>query len=237
MKEFSKSVKKIVTKKYKPAAKNFFVEVESKGIKSNLGRYYVVGGDNMILTSVVMFNVLNDEPITDISQSWNPIFNARLKGKAGLGLLVKSAATGYPEIFPFDIKNITDFKKFKGIAYNSDRYLNECGAALWQNRFSNTFTPEDLELLLKKYNEKMKSFGTKVKEYKSDPKNYNKELWIKRGYPCAYRYGFAYRGEKASVIDKTTASEKLHKVFESKYEKINGIWHLVLQDYSANDMW
>lgn len=239
MKDFSPIAKKIITKSYKPGNKNFMVRVDSNGVRGTNGQYYKVNDSVMILKGLVIFNALNTEKSTDVADMWNPLYNARIQGKAGLGILVSSCQTGYSEIFPFDAKTVTEFKQFKGIANHSEKYLSSKSVNSWQMIFEETFEPKDLENLLEQYNEKAKTFCTKVKSFNGNPKEkkFDKATWIEKGYPCAYRYGLAYRGAKAKVIDNSEAKKKLGHTFESGYEMLNGVWHLVLQDYSANDMW
>lgn len=69
----------------------------------------------------------------------------------------------------------------------------------------------------------------------------DKATWIDLGYPCIYRYGFAYKGAKASRISNIEARTK--SCFEKEYEFYKdsktgeSYWALCLQEYSDNDMW
>ena len=238
IKDFSPVVKKIISKSYKPGSQNFMVRLDSKGIRGWEGRYYSVNEGVMILKGLVIFNALNDEKNPN-PYSWNPIYNDRIKGKAGLGILISSSQTGYSEIYPFDASNVTDFKNFKGIANRSEKYLSSKSVNHWREIFEETFTPNDLESLLEQYNERAKVLCKKVKPYSGDPikTNFDKKTWIEKGYPCAYRYGFAWKGAKATPMANDEALKKFGHTFESKYEKLNDKWHLVLQDYSGSDMW
>ena len=234
---YSKNIKRLVSKTYKPCSENFIVSVQSDGLKDKKGYYRIVNGDNMIFMGLAMFNALNPKNPTDIMDSWNPIFQDCVQGKAGFGVLLKSSATQFTRVFPIDAKTVTEFKHFKGLTDFDEKYLSSHSESFWKLAFLETITPEHIEELLKLYNEKVKALGSKLKIHKTEPGNYDKKLWIERGYPCAYRYGFAYRGAKARRIDKNEALKKFGHTFESDYEKLDGIWHLVLQDYSANDMW
>ena len=66
--------------------------------------------------------------------------------------------------------------------------------------------------------------------------------WIRKGMPCASRYGFAFRGAQAKPITAEEAEKLLPKYsfgkgfYELKFELL-GVPTLVFNEYSENDMW
>ena len=66
--------------------------------------------------------------------------------------------------------------------------------------------------------------------------------WIRKGMPCAKRYGFAFRGAQAKPITAAEAETLLPrysfgKGFYELHFELLGVPSLVFNEYSENDMW
>lgn len=69
------------------------------------------------------------------------------------------------------------------------------------------------------------------------------QRWVEEGKPCAYRYGWGYRGAGAKAISKEKALSLLPKYkfgmgfYELSFIKVNGVDTLEFNELSENDMW
>jgi hypothetical protein len=77
-------------------------------------------------------------------------------------------------------------------------------------------------------------------------KDYSKEeiisKWINKGKPCAYQYGYSYKGSIPCTINKEKAIELLPKYnfgmgfYELSWRIVDGVAALVFNEYSVYDM-
>ena len=74
----------------------------------------------------------------------------------------------------------------------------------------------------------------------------NKEFakqWIDENRPCAYRYGYAWKGKQAREITQEKALELLPSYsfgmdfYELDFESLNGVQTLVFNEFSENDLY
>lgn len=112
------------------------------------------------------------------------------------------------------------------------------------NALQSTFSAEDLKRLADKFDainfpDENLSDAKKAFVALEDCKDRQeiKKKWIEKGYPCSERYGFAYRGAVAKRITKEEALKEIDKCFEFEFQTINGEPNLVLQFYSAGDLY
>lgn len=67
--------------------------------------------------------------------------------------------------------------------------------------------------------------------------------WIDENRPCAYRYGYAWKGASARNITKDKALELLPSFsfgmgfYELDFESLNGVQTLVFNEFSENDLY
>lgn len=219
--------------------KPIYVVEKSKGIDS-LGRYYLAS-DGIVVTGIVMYNIPRGmeekHPF-----SWNPING--LHGH-GYGLFLESVQTLYKTIVPVDGETLGDMTK--SVQTVSHRYLDNCKD--WNLIISGTFTDEMLESLRNKFKdaedeasclteEQLKNIDIAFDTLKANKnKQTAKDLWIDKGYPCASRYGFAWKGASPEAITKAEALKMLDSCFEIRMEHFDGVKTLIIQNYSDSDLY
>lgn len=150
----------------------------------------------------------------------------------GLGFQLTYRQTGIKEVIPLlntnEIKTADDLEdliKDKIPAYE-DYWLEK------------TFKSNQLISLKNDYKDSFEAYNcSKSWKINEEKPTISKQDWIDQGYPCAYRYGFGFRGAKANRISRREAQKKINDVFESNFEQQNGEYVLVLQDYGANDFY
>lgn len=219
--------------KEKDSSYPFMVNVESKGFDNNQffwikeakfdNKDYTKKTD-ALLTGLVLYNCPEK-----LSLDFYGLRN--LVGK-GLGLYLTYRCTGIKEVIPLnnteDVKTTVDLLnliKDKVPAFNED----------WIDK---TFSFENIVSLKNNYKDTFDAYNcSKSWKAESEKPAISKQEWIEQGYPCAYRYGFGFKGAHANRISRSEALKKLNNVYESKFEQQNGEYVLVLQDYGANDFY
>lgn len=222
-------IKSMETKR--KSAVDFAVRINSRGFTESDGKHYFYcgkpnkpdGSPNTVSTLFYGVCAYNSTNYVNFG-NWS----TGVKG-IGIALIGKTNQTGYEYLYPLKSTSAEELRReLKGIFWNFEK-----------DWLSKSFTKEQILELRKKYKDAFQSYNTKKKIWtKGDPKDFiSEEDWIKKGYPCTYRYGFAWKGAKSRFITKNEAMTKYGHTFESRFEKKDGVWVLNLQDYSENDLY